>query len=256
MYFVLRGVQFVSASFFFGAIYLIKQWIIFVLWPKHFTPDSTVVVHFIGPYCTAALYMIYAAYQSTHALVGSQWLQLRKTLLCICIMLILMWDVRGYWLNNEIVCFFCIWYMWNFKSPFHLFTCNVFFSIMLVWFPLHHFFLHFGLGVEKEGRCNIPRYFSHQSWFRSNCILFWYICTINLDKRDICRATYLLRKLTKKPISVTQLWWTIHCYRYVMLLVILANTAGKRHSFVSFFMFVGADVHILNYVRQFKNRRT
>jgi hypothetical protein len=34
-------------------------------------------------------------------------------------------------------------YIWSFKSLFHLFMCNVFFSIMLVWFPLHHFFFAF-----------------------------------------------------------------------------------------------------------------
>jgi hypothetical protein len=81
---------------------------------------------FIGPCCIVALYMIYVAYQSTPTFTSSQWLQLRKTLNCICIILILMWDVIGYWLNKEIMCFFYIWYMWNFKSLFHMFMCNVF----------------------------------------------------------------------------------------------------------------------------------
>jgi hypothetical protein len=33
------------------------------------------------------------------------------------------------------------------------------------------------------------------------------------------------------------------------------GTIGKMHSFVGFFMFVGADDHISNYVHRFKNRR-
>jgi hypothetical protein len=33
------------------------------------------------------------------------------------------------------------------------------------------------------------------------------------------------------------------------------NTTEKRHSFVGFFIFVGADVDISNYVHRFLNRR-
>jgi hypothetical protein len=36
------------------------------------------------------------------------------------------------------------------------------------------------------------------------------------------------------------------------LIPVSRSTTRKKHSFIGFFMFIGADVHILNYVRRFK----
>jgi hypothetical protein len=46
----------------------------------------------------------------------------------------------------------------------------------------------------------------------------------------------------------------------LIVVMVLSNfylhTTGKKHSFIDFFMFVGADVHISNYVHRFKNQCT